>query len=86
MLIAIAALNNLNISQIDVKTVFLNGELNEKNIHWTTWRAGLSQNPWSINLRLMTNYLFSKQSPGIQELMLPTNAILDSNNDKLTYD
>ena len=30
MLIAIAALYNLEIHQMDVKTTFLNGELNEK--------------------------------------------------------
>ena len=30
MLIAIAVLHNLDIHQMDVKTAFLNGELNEK--------------------------------------------------------
>jgi len=30
MLIAIATLHNLDIYQMDVKTAFLNGELNEK--------------------------------------------------------
>ena len=36
MLITITVLHNLDIHQMDVNTTFLNGELNEKNIHGTT--------------------------------------------------
>jgi len=32
MVVAIAILHNLHIHQMDVKTIFLNSELNEKNI------------------------------------------------------
>ena len=35
MLIAIAVLHNLDIHQLDVKTSFLNGELNEKKYIWS---------------------------------------------------
>jgi len=37
MLIAIAVLHNLYFHQMDVKTAFLNGELNEE-IYRATWR------------------------------------------------
>ena len=36
MLIVIAALYNLDINQMNVKTAFLNNELNEKNVHKAT--------------------------------------------------
>ena len=34
MMLAIAALRNLEVHHMDVKTVFLNGELNEKKSIW----------------------------------------------------
>ena len=36
MVLAIAALKNLEVDQMDVKTAFLNGDLDEKNLHGAT--------------------------------------------------
>ena len=36
MLIVLAAMHDLKIHQIDVNTIFLNGELEEQNLHGTT--------------------------------------------------
>ena len=37
MILTIAALRNLEVHQMDVKTAFLNDDLEEKNLHGTTW-------------------------------------------------
>ena len=44
MMLAIAALRNLEVHHMDVKTVFLNGELNEKNLYGGILRASLLRN------------------------------------------
>ena len=36
MVLAIVALRNLEVHQMNVKTVFLNGDLDEKNLHGET--------------------------------------------------
>ena len=44
MMLAIAAFRNLEVHHMDVKTVFLNGELNEKNLYGGILRASLLRN------------------------------------------
>ena len=61
MLIVIAALHNLNIHQMDVKTAFLNGELNEE-IYRATRRI-YSQGPRTQVCKLVKSLYGLKQVP-----------------------